>query len=198
MNRKLSDGSTIIEMGEIGMNRPFRKDSNHTSDAKEKSQLTQILLLLQKNLIIFKRNRRVTLFQLLTPLLVSLLLVTWQNVSERIFRVEIIDPDVESQESMYKCQVPDDCISIGYGVIGPREDWIDFVMERVAAQEGMKFGQEVRLISHGNAKDFMDYIQDNWNKTQVGIIFCTEKWPIMQSGLEVPCKFEEVLSLIHI
>lgn len=65
-------------------------------------------------------------------------------------------------------------------------------MERLALQEGLVFNQDVRLISEGEADDFIGYIKTNWNKTQIAVVFCTEQWPIMQSGVNIPCKFEDL------
>ena len=48
---------------------------------------------------------------------------------------------------------------MGYGVIGPREIWIDAVMEHVSKANDLEFGKDVRLISEGSSSDFMNYLK---------------------------------------
>lgn len=40
----------------------------------------------------------------------------------------------------------DDCISIGYAVIGEREAWIDYAMEHVARTNDFVMGKDIKMV----------------------------------------------------
>lgn len=39
---------------------------------------------------------------------------------------------------------------MSYGVIGPREVWIDYVMKYVAETNNLEFGKDVKLVVEGS------------------------------------------------
>ena len=80
-----------------------------------------ITLLLNKNFIIIKRNKKVTLFQLLSPVLVCLLIIFWQTIANIVTEYTEINPEISSPSKISKCISPEysslPCITIGYGII---------------------------------------------------------------------------------
>jgi hypothetical protein len=76
-------------------------------------------------------------------------------------------------------------------------------MKHLAAENGLEYGKDVKMISQGNGIDFKLHIDQNKNKTLFGILFCTTEWSTRvdisntsmakyaafeQVGLDIPCK----------
>jgi hypothetical protein len=50
--------------------------------------------------------------------------------------------------------------------------------------------RDVKLVSIGY---FYQYLQENENKTQIGVIFCTSEWVLFKNmGVSIPCRFDEL------
>lgn len=94
-------------------------------------------LLLKKNFLINQRHKLVFIFNFLTPILVCLLLILWQNIADRLIDFLIIEPDIYDQPLIPHCLSPEyldsldpldldmkgnkrGCISVGYHIIGER------------------------------------------------------------------------------
>ena len=61
-------------------------------------------------------------------------------------------------------------------------------MNYVAKDNGLA-DKDVKYLGEITQGEFSDYIQQNTNKTQLGVIFCTSEWDI-KGIANVPCKFE--------
>ena len=65
-------------------------------------------------------------------------------------------------------------------------------MKMVAEINDLKFGKDVKLLTSGTPQEFTTYLENHLNETQIGVIFCTSKWPI-SSVYNLPCKFEQLV-----
>lgn len=78
----------------------------------------QTNLMIKKNYLVFSRNIKPTLFQIFTPVIVSLILLLLQvlcnNYSESFINR---DPKSLKISNLDKCRYPDDCVTVGYGII---------------------------------------------------------------------------------
>jgi hypothetical protein len=76
-------------------------------------------------------------------------------------------------------------------------------MKHLAADNGLEYGNDVKMISQGSGLDFKLHIDQNKNKTLFGILFCTTEWSTRvdisntsmakyaafeQVGFDIPCK----------
>ena len=48
------------------------------------------------------------------------------------------------------------------------------MMKYVAEQNDFQIGEDVRYVSSGHPKKFKEYIDNNWNKTTYGVVFCLD------------------------
>jgi hypothetical protein len=84
----------------------------------ENSLIKQIRLMTWKNFLIFTRNLKPTIFQMMTPILICILLVFIQMLVDN-FAQGLINknPEILKLNEIPKCKYPEDCITIGYGII---------------------------------------------------------------------------------
>lgn len=151
--------------------------------------------LTSKNLKLFFRNRKYSMFFFLTPICIIIFMQLFQHIfDQHMLQNLLVDTPIEPITNVPKCIYPQDCISIGYSVIGQKEDWIDKVMKIVAESNGLEFQKDVKQITQGNAQDFKNYIRLNQNKTQVAVVFCTDTWDlnIPNYNATFPCKFDKI------
>ena len=85
-------------------------------------------------------------------------------MAEGITDFKVVDPPIQPFQQLPKCKSgnskkPDDCLTIGYGIIGKQEPWIDYVMQHVAYMNGLEFGKDVRLISRHSSASFYEYLK---------------------------------------
>lgn len=78
----------------------------------------QTNLMLWKNYLVFSRNIKPTVFQLLCPMLMCIVLVFLQKICDN-FTTSFINKNPISNDlaNLEKCIYPDDCTTVGYGVI---------------------------------------------------------------------------------
>ena len=78
----------------------------------------QTYLMLWKNYLVFSRNIKPTVFQLLCPILICIVLVFLQKICDN-FTTSFINknPTINNLGNLEKCIYPDDCTTVGYGVI---------------------------------------------------------------------------------
>ncbi len=97
----------------------FAIDSDN-SNAKKASGgfFKQTKLMTWKNYLVFTRNIRPTLFQLFTPVAICLILLFLQSLVNNFSKGLINrDPEIITLKNINKCIYPDDCTTIGYGII---------------------------------------------------------------------------------
>lgn len=150
----------------------------------------------KKNFLLVRRSKRNFYAALLMPIFVCLAIFYIQHLIESTKKLTMTpNPTPVIIQSVPKCSKPVDCISIGYFVIGEKEDWIENVMKKVAENSNLEFNKDVKLLAEGSPSDFSDYIEKNRNMTQIAIIFCTSKWEIAYNnfGTNIPCSFEQII-----
>ncbi|EAR96275.2 transporter family ABC domain protein (macronuclear) [Tetrahymena thermophila SB210] len=168
--------------------------------------LMHIGLLLKKNFLINQRHKLVFLFNFLTPVIVCLMLIMWQQIADRLIQFLIIEPDIYEQSLIPRCLSPEyldsldptdleikgnkrGCITVGYHIIGEKQLWVEQAMEYVAQRNKLEFGKDVKLLSQGDPSQYQKYIRKHLNRTQIGVVFCTTSYPLKQFGynLDIPC-----------
>jgi hypothetical protein len=78
----------------------------------------QTKLMLWKNYLVFKRSLKSTIFQIITPILIcSLLLFLQILMNYYSSNVKNLNPDVVKLNNLERCTYPEDCTTIGYGLI---------------------------------------------------------------------------------
>lgn len=87
-------------------------------DRKAATFWKQTKLMTWKNFLVFSRNLKPTIFQMLTPVIICLILLTLQGLVNN-FSEDLIDknPKIISLDKLEKCVYPEDCVTIGYGII---------------------------------------------------------------------------------
>jgi len=146
-----------------------------------------------KNYLVFKRNPKQTFFQIFTPIFICLLLFFLQNILNK-YNTSFInrDPEIQELKSIERCRAPQDCTTIGYGIIGDPDDerinTINEVIRSVSQEVGLELNKDIKQLTLGRASDYMKYIENNINKTEYGILFCLSSFDY--NGLEIPCEFE--------
>lgn len=133
-----------------------------------------IRLLLWKNFLIFKRNYISTLFVLFSPLFICLLLLLFQYISNYVASETQLNPPLLTTSLLPKC-LGSGCKTLGYGIIGPKAEWIDYVLEYVAKRNGLNQTEDFISLYQGTypPDPFFDYFVQNPNKTMIGLLFCT-------------------------
>jgi hypothetical protein len=65
-------------------------------------------------------------------------------------------------------------------------------MNKVSESESLTFGKDVRLLGvFSEASSITSYLKAHMNKTQIAIVFCTDKWEV-SSSISVPCTFDRL------
>ena len=57
-------------------------------------------------------------------------------------------------------------------------DWIDHVMKYVAKDNNLQLGNDIKLLTVGETKDFYNYILAHQNQTLYGLLFCTTEYDL--------------------
>eukprot|EP00357_Protocruzia_adherens_P001361 CAMPEP_0115019368 /NCGR_PEP_ID=MMETSP0216-20121206/29400_1 /TAXON_ID=223996 /ORGANISM="Protocruzia adherens, Strain Boccale" /LENGTH=942 /DNA_ID=CAMNT_0002390821 /DNA_START=13 /DNA_END=2841 /DNA_ORIENTATION=- len=175
----------------------FHDEDQSFMDAKRKSCSSQfqilchqVKLLMKKNLLVSMRNLKQTGFQILTPIFFCLLILGMQALANSIVD-ENYDPNppIEEIPKIPHCW-GDDCLTVGVGIAGDRQkddlQWVENVMDYIRKENDLPENQ-VRIVSDTSSQEFMDYLSQNQNKTQLGIIFCTSSWKVPSRDVNVPC-----------
>ncbi|KAL4479229.1 hypothetical protein ABPG72_011441 [Tetrahymena utriculariae] len=152
--------------------------------------IIHIKLMMQKNFLIMKKNQKTTLFQLSSPLIVCVLLTIWQTLANNLTKITMIDNQIENVGALPKCiqgtgQL-EECITIAYGVIGEKEQWIDHTLDFLALQNDLDRESDIVQLNITAPQDFSNFIKAYPNRTQVGIVFCTSNYLII-GDLSFPC-----------
>jgi hypothetical protein len=78
----------------------------------------QTKLMMWKNYLVFTRSLKPTVFQLITPVLICIILLSLQGLMNFYSEnVKNLNPKVVDLENLEKCVYPEDCTTIGYGLI---------------------------------------------------------------------------------
>ena len=118
----------IVELSDLSSRNPEIKQSGEhpTGKYKRRSDIFKefflhLSLLLKKNYLIHKRSKKTTLFQILSPILVSFMIICWQNLANDMTNRREINPPTNKIASLEKCffqkDSPNDCATLAYGVL---------------------------------------------------------------------------------
>lgn len=78
----------------------------------------QTKLIIWKNYLVFSRNLKQTIFMLLTPIMICLILVILQAIIDKYTANGTIkNPDLLPLNKIPKCVIPEDCVTVGIGII---------------------------------------------------------------------------------
>lgn len=141
--------------------------------AKIQNFFSHLNLLLLKNFLVFSRNYISTLFVLFSPLFICLLLLLLQYIANSVANENEINPPITKNPNLPRC-TGEDCVTLGYGIIGEKTEWIDYALEYVAKKNGLNETSDFKLIYQGEeSQPYFDYLSQNPNKTMIGALFCT-------------------------
>ena len=94
-------------------------------------------LLLLKNILLFWRSKKITLFQFLTPILCLLVIFVLQIIANDFQDINFPNPPVKDLNKLPHCK-GDECITLGYGIIGdtndtnsPDYEWIHHTVSKI-------------------------------------------------------------------
>lgn len=89
----------------------------------------QLKWLVWKNLMVAQRNRCSSLFQFLSPILVCLIVLGFQVLTNSVIGIKVVNPPVYPIDTkLSKCYKPSNCTTIGYGIVGPPTPWTEYVV----------------------------------------------------------------------
>lgn len=155
-----------------------------------------LLLLLQKTLICYRRNKLPFTVLVLYPIFSCLNIVYFNSrgpVMQEMSEHRLIES--HDMPPVKKC-IGQDCISIGYSILGESDpekqeqyNWIDDIMKSVARQNDMVYQKDVKKLTVGTPTHFYDYLKANPNTTTYSILWCTDQFEIFPQ-LSIPCTFK--------
>jgi hypothetical protein len=90
--------------------------------------------------------------------------------------------------SCNKYKRSENCTTIGYGILGEEKEWVNATMQHVAYKYGLTFGHGndvAKQWNGSNSTKYLEYLGNNSNQTQIGVLFCTSTWIIF--GKEFNC-----------
>jgi hypothetical protein len=111
----------------------------------------QFLALGKKNWLISKRNWKSTLAQLLSPLIIMLMLLAFQGISDSVLSRETPDPSYQPLGPIPRCTPPPrslnvSCTTILWGPAGV--PWLESLMQTLAMNNDLDFEND--FVSFGN------------------------------------------------
>lgn len=135
-----------------------------------------------------------TLFQIFLPIACCLFILYFQHLADYFSSLARPTPVELNLIPLSKCEWTD-CTTIGYGIVGDSKSadsdeyaWIAHTMKHVAQEADLDFGTDVKLVSMGTPTDFKNYLDQNKNQTQYGVIFCTTEWlDDVTTNITIPC-----------
>lgn len=145
-------------------------------------------LMMWKNYLLFKRNIKSTLFQVLVPIAICVYLITLQAVADAAVDYADKNPDDYVLSGIEDCY-GDDCITLGISLSAGRTDWTDYVISYLQVKYGLELGKDMQIINDNSPVDFVHYLSHHENKTQTGVVFCTGSFevPDNEYASVVPC-----------
>jgi len=95
-----------------------KKNKNNPFSFCGKKFFKQTKLMTWKNYLVFSRNIKPTIFQIFTPVFICLILVILQILVNN-FNSSFINknPIPKNLENLQKCMYPNNCTTVGYGII---------------------------------------------------------------------------------
>lgn len=130
-------------------------------------------VLLWKQYLLFKRNIKSTLFQLLTPVFICIFLVCLQQFANYGFMNNVMpNPPVISVSKIPKCY-GSGCVTLGIAFTNETRTPLSlYIMKHIEENQGLKLGSDMKIIAN-NYDDTITYIEKHLNKTQTIVLLCT-------------------------
>ena len=130
-------------------------------------------VLMWKQYLLFKRNIKSTLFQLLTPVFICIFLVGLQEFANYGFQVNVMpNPPVVSVSKIPQCY-GSDCITLGIAYTNEtRTEVSKFILKHLQKHQDLELGKSMKIIAN-DYDEMIDYLEKNPNKTQTVVLFCT-------------------------
>lgn len=137
MHKKVEYEPMLMDQYEESADESTLSDSSYKSD-KVKLDPKQgcarfclhLRLLLYKNVLLFWRSKKITLFQLLTPIISLSVIFFLQTVANDFQDIVFPNPPVLTVNKLPHCR-GDDCVTLGYGIIGdsnnPNDDEYEWI-----------------------------------------------------------------------
>ena len=135
----------------------------------------QIKHLVLKNLLISWRNKLSTIFQFVSPFLVCFIILGLQYLAEDFNDISVINPPSKNIPfRLNRCSKPTDCISIGIGVYGKANRWVNYTVDKLKEINNFTDKDVVLQYEGMNFTDYNTYFLNNKNKTMMAVYFCTD------------------------
>jgi ABC-type multidrug transport system ATPase subunit len=143
----------------------------------------QIRILMWKQYIVFTRGLKSTFFQIGTPILICIFLVTLQWYATYAFTNNLEKvPSVVNIDKIPKC-FGKNCITVGIGFTNPNKTELSqYVINYIAERNSFILGKDVKVIGE-TYNEMMTFIKNNPNVTQTAILFCTGEFELPTNPL---------------
>lgn len=66
-------------------------------------------------------------------------------------------------------------------------------MKYVAKDNNLSMDHDIKYLQEIAPSDFSDYLRNNSNRTELGVLFCNSEWPIAD-GISIPCQFSRTIN----
>ena len=144
--------------------------------------VTQTCLLLWKQQLVFRRNIKLLLFQVLTPLFICLFLVYLEHLAQVSLDHSEVNPPKHSLNRLEACTGPQ-CVGIGIGYTNGTRDWTNYVINHLETKQGLRRDKDFKVLSDEGPLAFLHYLEAHYNQTAVGILFCTGDFSLPENPL---------------
>lgn len=148
--------------------------------------MRHVSVLVWKNVLVCLRSKTSSMIQLGSPLLICIYLLLLQGVAN-----SIVSREEERSPEPFTVGIPkcsgSDCVSLAIAITGNKTEWADYVVAHIAKSEDLTIGKSLKLYQ--GSLEFIDFLYQNQNTTQVGIILCTDeiRLPIDWYVDSLPC-----------
>ena len=134
----------------------------------------QTRALLWKNYLLFRRKTRALLFMTMAPVVIGYFLTLIQGIGDSLKNTGVVDgrrfkigdiPFCNEHENFHPMN-EEECISIGYGIIGPSDSVFDDryekyhdIMRILAVNSGFEYGKDVKpfdFVYHNSVENYID------------------------------------------
>mmetsp|Transcript_23109 Transcript_23109/g.41251 ORF Transcript_23109/g.41251 Transcript_23109/m.41251 type:complete len:901 (-) Transcript_23109:1806-4508(-) len=156
---------------------------------KEDADTSLLRLMLWKNFLLFKRNWKSLLAEVLVPFLICAYIVFVQEIANIATERTQPAPETLQLDTIPKCW-GDDCITLAVAYTDGDKPWTDYVLNHIAQNNDLDLGSDIRVISEDGAWDLVHYIAKHDNTTQTAVLFCTGSYRVPENpyfNLTIPC-----------
>lgn len=156
---------------------------------QESTETALVKLLLWKNYLLFKRNWKSLLAEVLVPFLICAYIVGVQLVSNIATERRQPDPEIVRLDNIPKCW-GEDCITLAVAYTDGNKPWTEYVLAHIAEHSDLEMGRDIAVIADDGAWSIIKYIEGHQNTTQTALLFCTGAYKVPENpyyNLTIPC-----------